>query len=193
MKQDILSDTQASRSSDVLGSRTFTFSPSHFSKAVPVKILVKPSPKPSPSTSLKPSPSPTSTPKPSNAPSPSPSTTINLLRSGSDLNSAVNEWRKARGQSALATDDRVCKAVGERAREIATDFSHNKFMDAIGRNNIDYKSVSEIIAMNSKITVEKIVDQWDKSPSHHESMIGDFNYGCGAIVGNYAAFILLKK
>ncbi len=118
---------------------------------------------------------------------------MDLVQLTLDLNSAVNVWRKARGQGPLAADDQVCKAVGERAKEIATDFSHDKFMDAVRRNNIDYKAVSENIAMNSRITAARVVDQWDKSPHHHEAMIGDFNFGCGSITGNYAAFMFLKR
>lgn len=186
MKQDILLGTQASQTSDVLGSRTFTFkTPSPQPLATPLKILIKPSAKPS--SSLKP------TPIPSISPSPETLTSVNIAQSGNDLNSAVNVWRIARGQGALEADDKVCKAVGERAKEIAGDFSHDKFLDAVKRNDIDYRSISENIAMNSRISVSAVVDQWDKSPHHHEAMIGDFNYGCGAIVGNFAAFILLKK
>jgi uncharacterized protein YkwD len=183
----------AHQSSDVLGIGSIGTSylvPIVSPSSVPV---VKISPSPAFAPSPLPIPSPLSTtPKPTLNPISNPSARTNIVVSTMDLNTAVNEWRKARGLGALAVDDNVCKAVGERAKEIATDFSHDKFMDTVRRNNINYKAVSENIAMNSKMTAAGAVDQWDKSPHHHGMMLGDFNFGCGAIAGNYAAYIFLK-
>jgi len=129
---------------------------------------------------------------PSPKPSPDVTKRTDLAVQTLDLNSAVNAWRRERGQRPLATNDKICKAAGERAGEISTDFSHDKFADAVTRNHIDYKSISENIAMNSRISASAIVDQWDKSPSHHEAMLGDWSDGCGGVNGKYAVFLFAK-
>lgn len=109
-----------------------------------------------------------------------------------ELNVAQNDYRVKHGLNNLSINADLCKVAAERAREIATDFSHSGFEPAIERNNIQKSSVGENIASGPLTATQFVEWSWDKSPGHKENMLRDWSEGCGGVYDRFAVFIFAK-
>ncbi len=109
-----------------------------------------------------------------------------------ELNVAQNNYRQNHGLNTLNIDSALCKVAGERAHEIAGNFSHDGFETAIDRNHISYSAVGENIASGPLTGVHFVEWAWDRSPGHKANMLGDWSRGCGGVYSRFAVFIFAK-
>lgn len=104
----------------------------------------------------------------------------------------VNAERASAGLPALTTTPELTKAANERAKEIATDFSHTRpdgrdAFTVLGDNGIIYTTCGENTAAGQK-TPEEVVNSWMNSATHKANImnasythmaIGYYNSGSG--------------
>lgn len=114
------------------------------------------------------------------------------MASVSELNSAQNNYRVTHGLNALSINGDLCKIAGERAVEVAGNFSHSGFEAAVDRSGIERSSVGENIASGPLTAVQFVEWSWDKSPGHRANMLGDWVEGCGGVHDRFAVFIFAK-
>lgn len=102
---------------------------------------------------------------------------------------AINAYRKSQGLAAVQTDDVTCSFATIRAKEIATNFSHDGFNERVKNNTLLYKNyalITENIAETSNY--KNVVDMWAASAPHAENMRADTPYVCIAQYDNYFAY-----
>lgn len=83
----------------------------------------------------------------------------------------VNKERKRKNRSALTLDPDLCDYANMRAEQLVDDFSHDYFVNDDDRSNIaGTYTLAENIAKGQK-TPEAVMNAWNKSKGHHESII----------------------
>ena len=94
----------------------------------------------------------------------------------------INQYRESQNLPPLKPDNSISKQARIHSQNMAQGrlpFSHQGFEKRIKAvsSTISYRSVAENIAYNQGYSdpVEKAVDGWIKSPSHHKNMIGKYN------------------
>ena len=107
-----------------------------------------------------------------------------------NLSQAVNEYREARGLSALQNPNDVCQVTRQRADQVAVHFSHDGFEGAV--QQLSFEQAGENIWQGTEVKIENIVDSWDKSPTHQQNMLGNWTRGCGIINKDAAVFIFVR-
>lgn len=109
-----------------------------------------------------------------------------------ELNTAVNNYRKTQGLNPLNIDQTLCAIASQRATEIAVDFSHDGFEQAIERSGLELNAAGENIASGPLSGVRFVEWSWDKSPGHRTNMLRDWLEGCGGVYDRFAVFIFAK-
>lgn len=165
----------------------------HFSKCDAACKLARYRTKPEeidPITSFDVSPTPNSMPlvSPESEPVAPPET---VVLSGNGLLTAVNGYRSKLGLNLLLSDDQLCKVAEQRVAQIQRSFSHDGFSDALA--SLTYRRVAENIWRGTANNESQIVAAWADSRSHHEALVGDWDYGCGAYQSGYAVFKFLQR
>ena len=113
----------------------------------------------------------------------------------SELNQAVNEFRKAHGQNWLEIDSGLCSFADRRAHEISEDFSHDgfsKYFESEGIDTWGFTAFGENIWMGEFMGVHIVEYGWVKSPGHYEALVGEWTKGCAEIYDKYAVFIFAR-
>jgi uncharacterized protein YkwD len=139
---------------------------------------------PTPSLSITPSPlitpsaTPSISPQPTLSPTVSPTVTPILTVSPTPIDEVqnyimdrINEYRKANGLDVVQTDPYTCAFAETRAKEIATNFSHDGFENRIQEDTLPYPSyslITENIAMNTNY--KDVVKKWIASPGHEQNL-----------------------
>lgn len=151
---------------------------------------------PSPSTLLSTPaipPTPTPSPQPQLKPTPTPTTQSEPIEKS--LNQAVNDYRQDLGKSPIQDRDDLCELASVRAQEAHDEFNHDKFNLRAQSGELDYLQYTEIaenIWQGTPVSTDRIIQGWHDSSSHRQTMQDDWNYGCGAIHQNTAAFIFMN-
>lgn len=164
-------------------------------------------PSPLPTTAPTPTLAPTTKPEPTNMPptaspqnEPLPtSASVRIIPSISGvsrqaLQDATNAYRAAVGKNALSLRDDLCELAETRAREIAQSFDHGGFRSRIDSGELkalNYKGVAENIWHGSG-DAARIVKDWSDSSGHNKNLLEDWQWGCGAYVDGYAAYLYLR-
>ena len=110
-----------------------------------------------------------------------------------DLIKEVNVYRASYGLSPVQTSKETCDFAKIRAREIATDFSHEKFKQRYKTGTLPYqpwREVSENIAMTTDY--KKVISMWAHSRGHAINMRANTPYVCIAQYGNYFAYVGMR-
>ncbi len=143
--------------------------------------IPKPSPTPKPSPVLKSSP----TSKPTVTPTP--------IQNTADVKTyimgEINKYRLTQGLSEVKTDKYTCEFAATRAKEVASNFSHDGFQSRIDNKTLPYPSyhyITENIAMNSNY--KNVVQAWINSSGHAKNMRADTPFVCVEKYGNYYAY-----
>lgn len=177
---------------DVISSPSSEIKPQPTATSTPIKSGTSPSSKPPqlPTSTPKPTLAATATPKPSLTPSPVTSAVVvePPVATGSFI-SQINAYRASNGLSPVSSNNETCSFASIRAKEIASDFSHNGFTNRINNKSLPYSSyhdVTENIAMNSDSS--QIVAMWINSPGHAENMRKDTPFVCVVQNGNYFVY-----
>ncbi len=89
----------------------------------------------------------------------------------------VNQERAAAGLSPVTESAQLTAAANIRAREIVSNFSHNRpdgtyFNTVLFQNNISYRKAGENIAYGYD-TPERVMAEWMNSPSHRANILTD--------------------
>lgn len=89
----------------------------------------------------------------------------------------VNEERKKAGLDPLTLDTAANRAALVRAKEIVTNFSHNRpdgssFVTALKEQGVIYRLAGENIAWGQK-TPEQVMEGWMNSPGHRANILGE--------------------
>lgn len=114
------------------------------------------------------------------------------MATASELNNALNDYRAGLGLSRLNINSALCNIASNRAREIASNFSHNGFESAVKGSGMEKSSYGENIASGPMSAVRFVEWSWDKSPGHRENMRRDWTDGCGGVYDRYAVFLFAK-
>lgn len=123
------------------------------------------------------------TPKPTNPPTSTLSQTDHIL-------SRINDYRIRHGVAPASKDSHTCSFASLRARELASTFSHDQFIQRKNSGTLPYPSwsnVTENIAMNSDHT--DVINQWIGSAGHAANMLADTPYICVGKHGDYYAML----
>lgn len=105
----------------------------------------------------------------------------------------VNRYRSSYGLSPVKTSKETCDFAKIRAKEIALNFSHDKFNQRYKEGKLPYSSwreVNENIAMSSDY--KKVVDMWIHSPGHAKNMRANTPYVCIKQYGDYYAYLGMR-
>jgi uncharacterized protein YkwD len=164
-------------------------------------------PMPLPTASLAPTQAPTTKPEPTKTPpTPSPqmnpqptSASVRIISSSSGvsrqaLQDATNAYRSQAGKNSLSQRDDLCALAETRAREIAQSFDHGGFrsrVDSGELKSLQYKAVAENIWHGSG-DATRIIKDWSESSGHNKNLLEDWQWGCGAHVEGYAAYLYLR-
>ena len=166
-----------------------------------------PAPSPLPTNTSAPAASPTNKPDPTKTP-PTPtlqneplptSASVRIIPTSSgvsrqSLQDATNAYRAAAGKNALSLRDDLCELAGTRAREISSSFDHGGFRSRVDSGELkalNYKGVAENIWHGSG-DAARIVKDWSDSSGHNKNLLEDWQWGCGAHVDGYAAYLYLR-
>jgi|GEM_PF-1911988 len=137
-----------------------------------------------------PSPSSTTKPQPQPQPvNPTPPATVSDAEKKDFIMNAINDYRRSKGLSDVATNKETCDFAQVRAQEIANNFSHDGFLNRANSGALPYPSYSlatENIATTSNY--KDVVNMWIASPSHAANMEKDTPYVCIGVFGNYYAY-----
>jgi uncharacterized protein YkwD len=120
---------------------------------------------------------------------------VTQASSSDQLLDAVNAYRKERSKDSLITNGNLCKFARERSEEIVDDFSHNGFEQKVKDNSLDYldySSIAENIWQGKPFEIDRVIDGWDGSRAHKETMLDNWKYGCGAVKDNSAVFLFMN-
>lgn len=112
-----------------------------------------------------------------------------------ELNTAVNQYRINHGLNTLYIDPQICQIASQRAPELVTEFSHDRFSQHVSEGDYDFTGFSVIgenIWMGSMSGVHIVEYGWDRSPGHRENLQGNWSRGCAGIYDIYATFIFIK-
>jgi uncharacterized protein YkwD len=146
------------------------------------------------------SPSPTTTPTPTSSPSATPKPTVShTSQSGptpSELLAALNAYRQSQGKAALSSHNTLCAIAQNRANDQSRigHLDHSGF-NAAAQSQQTFKGLAEILQTNSntKDATFLIQSGWAASASHNATMLdSQWTHGCGAMSGNFAAFIFAR-
>lgn len=110
----------------------------------------------------------------------------------SELLAAVNVYRRAHNLNELVSDEGLCKIADERAREAASEFSHDKFTAHIQNgdyNWYDFSKIGENLWQGSFSAVHIVEFGWDQSAGHRTNLQGDWVRGCAGVEGTTVAFM----
>jgi uncharacterized protein YkwD len=167
-----------------------SLTPSPFPTSTPVPTLT-PTKRPEP-TKTPPTPTPNSQPQPTSA-------SVRIIPTSSSvsrqaLQDATNDYRKQAGKSSLSERDDLCALAETRAREISQSFDHSGFRSRIDSGELkvlNYKAVAENI-WHGAGDATRIVKDWSESTGHNKNLLEDWQWGCGAHVDGYAAYLYLR-
>lgn len=190
-----------------------TFAPITIDQASSSLLEITPTPKPTRIPSPIPTIIPTFAPKPTNTPTPtktpptpSPrnqpqptSSSVKIIPSTSSvsrqsLQDATNTYRASGGKNALDFRDDLCALAETRAKEIANSFDHGGFRARIDSGELkalNYKAVAENI-WHGTGDATRIIKDWSESSGHNKNLLEDWQWGCGAHVSGYAAYLYLR-
>lgn len=138
------------------------------------------------------------TPSPQNQPQPT-SSSVRIIPSSSSvsrqsLQDATNAYRASGGKNALDFRDDLCALAETRAKEIASSFDHGGFRARIDSGELkalNYKAVAENI-WHGTGDATRIIQDWSESSGHNKNLLEDWQWGCGAHVSGYAAYLYLR-
>ncbi len=172
--------------------------PSPFATPIPSPLPTN-SPAPLPSPTNKPDPTKTPpTPSPQSQPLPT-STSVRIIPSSSGvsrqaLQDATNTYRASAGKNALSLRDDLCALAETRAREINGSFDHSGFRSRVDSGELkalNYKGLAENI-WHGTGDATRIIQDWSDSSGHNKNLLEDWQWGCGAHVDGYAAYLYLR-
>jgi uncharacterized protein YkwD len=107
-----------------------------------------------------------------------------------ELLQTVNTYRKEHGLATLANREDLCVAATTRSQEIARNFSHEGFQQAI--QGINYTGVAENIWQGELYNSKRVIEAWNSSLSHQDNLLGNWEWGCGNSKQNSAVFLFLR-
>ena len=97
----------------------------------------------------------------------------------------INEYRRSKGKRELQRSETVCRMTRIRARQIASDYSHNGFKGVIRGHG---GSWCENIAKGYR-TARDALRAWIRSSGHNRNLLGDWTEGCARNDGDRWVFI----
>lgn len=101
----------------------------------------------------------------------------------------INQYRASLGLSSVQTGPATCSFATIRAKEISTDFSHDKFTQRVNNHTLPYATwskVTENLAETSNY--QRVVMLWKNSPEHAANMRANTPFVCVEKYGNYYAY-----
>lgn len=112
-----------------------------------------------------------------------------------ELNTVMNNYRRANGKNELNINSEICKYADQRAHEIVSVFNHNSFNNHV--SNGDYRSsgfswFNENIWQGYFSGVHIVEYGWDRSEGHRHTQLDNWNSGCAGIYDKYVSFIFAK-
>lgn len=114
------------------------------------------------------------------------------MATAAELNVALNNYRQGLGLPKLTINDQLCQISAKRAKEVASNFSHSGFEEAVKSSGLGKSSYGENIASGPMSAVRFVEWSWDKSPGHRENMRRDWTDGCGGVYDRFAVFLFAK-
>lgn len=115
----------------------------------------------------------------------------------SEVLNLVNEERKKNGLPGLVLDQKLCSAADQRAKEIASLFSHTRpdgtsCFTVLKEYGISYRACGENIAAGYA-TAQEVVNGWMNSPGHRANILSDkFGaLGVGCVVADKPYWVQL--
>lgn len=139
---------------------------------------------PQATTIVTPPPTPTPTPKPRKL-------------DGGRLFNLVNAYRVKNGLSQFQWFHPLCEYSNQRAKQVATDWSHEGYLNDAKDGLLqqycpDCIRTGENLAENYS-TEEQILNAWIKSPTHKENLDYDWTYACAYFYGNKYVSMIFGK
>jgi uncharacterized protein YkwD len=168
------------------------------------------SPTPTLTVTVTPTDTPTNTPLPTSTNTPTPAGQSLRLEApagsplggaspqpGTDLNSAVNQYRKDHGLSALQTNGNLCRIASTRvAQQVkAGSLDNHAGFQGEAASQKEFLHVGEILQYRSPAATNEylVYTGWAGSPQHNAIVLDPgWTHGCGARTDIFAAFIFAR-
>lgn len=116
-----------------------------------------------------------------------------------ELNTAMNDYRKAHNVQLVTRNDLLCDIAQKRAEEQLQNggLDGHAGFDKYGQNQNEFFRMGEVLfgGVQPQYGVHIVEYGWDRSLTGHKEAIADsgWNHGCGGVAGYYAVFIFGTK